>query len=458
MIDGGKRVGKWDAFRAWCLNHRRLVGKVLVLIALGGIVFYGICVFLSYKAADIFNIVVAERQLFPGSVTVERLNATPMGEVSFEGLVWKDDKGDTLADIPEGSFKVRLWDVVAQRIGTTTLTDLTVEKGYVHLVLNDKMELQNIKGLKSDSSDQDKKKDGKKNKRFQITGIHGNRKFICKIHFLDGKIEAESPDRHFVIDHVNLESDINTGSLTKIDLTAGHFSGTIEAEYLGLGGTIDFAKDIPSYNLQLTIKECNPKSLGVGVDIDDKASVRASISGDLPSPVIEGTLEMDKLDITALNFTKVRGKFHYEDGTLEASKVTAAVYGGTMEASGNFNLDKKTYHADIKGEKLKGSIAAHDLFLRCAVDLELHMGEDRLNGTKEIYGRFYSGPGRYHILPFNKISGSFEQEGKTLNFKDVVISMAMSDVTTDAFSIVNGKVHLGPIYVEENGARTPLLR
>jgi len=129
-----------------------------------------------------------------------------------------------------------------------------------------------------------------------------------------------------------------------------------------------------------------------------------------------------------------------------------------MEASGNFNLDKKTYHADIKGEKLKGSIAAHDLFLRCAVDLELHMGEDRLNGTKEIYGRFYSGPGRYHILPFNKISGSFEQEGKTLNFKDVVISMAMGDVTTDAFSIVNGKVHLGPIYVEENGARTPLLR
>ena len=42
-------------------------------------------------------------------------------------------------------------------------------------------------------------------------------------------------------------------------------------------------------------------------------------------------------------------------------------------------------------------------------------------------------------------------------FKDVVISMAMGDVTTDAFSIVNGKVHLGPIYLEKEGTRSKFL-
>lgn len=54
-------------------------------------VLYGLCFYMSYKAADIFNQVVAERQLFPGTVTVERLTATPGGTVSFEGLVWHDE-------------------------------------------------------------------------------------------------------------------------------------------------------------------------------------------------------------------------------------------------------------------------------------------------------------------------------------------------------------------------------
>lgn len=48
-------------------------------------VLYGLCFYMSYKAADIFNQVVTKRQLFPGTVTVERLTATPGGTVSFEG-------------------------------------------------------------------------------------------------------------------------------------------------------------------------------------------------------------------------------------------------------------------------------------------------------------------------------------------------------------------------------------
>lgn len=51
-------------------------------------VLYGLCFYMSYKAADIFNQVVAERQLFPGTVTVERLTATPGGTVSFEVRAW----------------------------------------------------------------------------------------------------------------------------------------------------------------------------------------------------------------------------------------------------------------------------------------------------------------------------------------------------------------------------------
>ena len=440
----------------WCKQHRRLAVRLLILTTIFVVAFYGMCVFLSYKAAEIFNKTVAERELFPGTVTVERLSATPLGQVSFEELKWKDENGNLMVDIPDGSFRVNPWDVVWRRIGTTTVTDLTIDQAYIHLVFNEDMELQNVKKLLN-KNDTGKKDKTKKDKTLQITGLKGNKKFICHVTINDSTIEAEAPGRHFTINQVNLKSDINTGGMTKFDLSAGQFTGTVDAEGLTLGGSINFAKDIPEYDLALVIKNCNPKSLDVGLDIDDKASAYADITGSLPRPVIEGTLTMDKLDITALNFTNLKGKFHYEGGKLDAKDVTASIFGGSVEASGHFDLDGKSYQADLKGQRLKGGVAAHDLFLRCSVTLDLHMGEDKKLGTKEIYGTFYSGPGRYHILSFKKISGSFEQDGKTLLFKDVLISMAMGDVTTDAFSIVNGKVHLGPIYLEKEGTRSKFL-
>lgn len=455
IMDDEKQQGRVQRVIGWCKGHRRWIGDALVITVAAVVLFYGACVYLSYKAADIFNVVVAERQLFPGSVTVERLSATPLGQVTFEGLVWKDIDGKLLADIPEGSFRVRLWDVVMRRIGTTTLTELTIEEGsYVHLFFNEDMELQNIKNAKERK--EHKKNSGKKNGLIQITGLKGNKKFICHVTIHNGKIEAESPNRHFIIDHVDLKSNINTGGLSKMDLAAEHFEGTVEAEELRIGGTIDFTKDMPTYNMYLAIKDCNPKSLDVGVDIDDKATVYANITGDLPHPIIDGNLSMETLNITALNFNDLAGHFHYTDGKLEADHVTATVFGGTVEASGNFDLDEKSYHADLVGKDLKGGNAAHDIFLRCKVDLDLHMGQNRTLGTKEIYGSFYSGPGRYHVLPFNKISGSFEQIGDALTFKDVIISLAMGDVTTDAFRIVKGKVHLGSIYIDDDGQRTKL--
>lgn len=91
--------------------------------------------------------------------------------------------------------------------------------------------------------------------------------------------------------------------------------------------------------------------------------------------------------------------------------------------------------------------------LKCRVTLNLQMEENRLRNTKLIRGDFQSGPGSYHLMPFNGLSGKFEQVGsgkdKKITFRDAVISLATGDVTTDAFSIENGKLNLGPIYLRE---------
>lgn len=246
---------------------------------------------------------------------------------------------------------------------------------------------------------------------------------------------------------VDLSADIHTKGKTAINLQAGPFSGTVAAKSLRIRGSIDFAPETPQYDLFLLLTDCNPKSLGAGLDIDDPATVSADIKGPLDKPVIDGILTMDKLDITTLVFTDVKGQVHYEKGLLDIRDVTAGVFGGSMKGRGQVNLDDKSYTADIVGTQLQGSIAAHDLFLRCDVDLNLHMEENRTTGTKAVYGDFWSGPGRYHGLPFRGISGSFAQDGKDLHFQDVVVSMFFGDVSTDALSIVDGKVHMGTIHV-----------
>ena len=87
------------------------------------------------------------------------------------------------------------------------------------------------------------------------------------------------------------------------------------------------------------------------------------------------------------------------------------------------------------------------------MNLNLQMEENGLRKTKLLRGYFKSGPGSYHLMPFNGFSGQFEQVGngkeKRITFRDVVINMATGDVTTDAFSIENGQLTLGPIYLRE---------
>lgn len=118
----------------WYVRHKRKLKRMGAITLIAAVVLYGLCFYMSYKAADIFNQVVAERQLFPGTVTVERLTATPGGTVSFEGLVWNDEDGDTLVQIPEGQFTVKLSDVLTGHIGTQTVEDVTLNNAYIHLI------------------------------------------------------------------------------------------------------------------------------------------------------------------------------------------------------------------------------------------------------------------------------------------------------------------------------------
>lgn len=428
-------MGKWIGM------HKKWLRNGALFLCAAAVLFYGICYMLTFKAAELFNETVRERQLFPGTVTVSRISADFLGHVSFENLRWVNADGVLLADIPAGGFDVKPWDIVTGHIGTMTVTRIEVDEGYLHLFFDDRMQVRYLKPRRADQKDP--------TRPIRLTGTEGNRRFHCVVVFKNGTIEAESPDRHFKMEHVNLNLNADTAKKLAIDLSTGPFSGTIGAEGLRMGGTVDLTGRVPVYDMFLSVKDLRPSTLGVGVDIDNPANAEARIRGELPRPVIDGKLSLDQLDLPGIQFTDVAGNFHYEDGKLDAPDVTAHAFGGDVAASGKFDLDNASYEAVIHGDNLKGGIAARDLGLRCDVTLDLTMRKAGREEEQEIDGKFSSGNGRYHILPFKGISGTFDRRDGVLSFHDVVISLAMGDVTTDAFRIVDGKVEIGPVYLRD---------
>ena len=439
----------------WFKKKKEYSLAALLVIVLACVLGYGFLFFLSYRAADIFNIVVENRQLFPGKVRVESLSATPWGEVSFEGLNWQTEDGTLLADIPKGSFKVKVWDVVTWRIGTHSLIELKTERAYLHLIFDEQMELSDVYHKDSEEAKRDKKSGRKGEPALTLTGLESDRPFDCYLEFRNGTIEAESPGskkdgprRHFTIGHADLRTHINTRGETRINLAAGQFTGTVEAKAINISGILDFAPEVPTYDLYLGIKDCSPTSLDVGMKLDDPASISSHVSGELPLPIIDGKVSFDRLHLPGLEFKDVQGDFHYENGLFTAENVKAEAFKGNVLAKGFFNIDEKAWGLDLHAEGLHGGVAANDRNLRCRVALDLHMDESRTKRTKNTYGSFYSGEGSYYFLPFNSLSGSFEQhDRKNLVFKDVIISLAAGDVTTASFAINDGKVELGPIYL-----------
>ena len=233
-----------------------------------------------------------------------------------------------------------------------------------------------------------------------------------------------------------------------IDFVTGKFGGTMVGDGVEIKGNINLAQQIPHYDLHLELYNVLPASLGIA-DIKDTVSITASVTGELPNPVIDGHLDFKELNIPGLHFSKVRGDLHYEDALLKFTNVKGNVFGGTVEAFGDYHLDTKYYNIDALGHELLGSIAARNGKIKCKVELDFKIRSKGDSKTALTYGSFKSGKGSYYIIPFDSISGEFSNQNKHLEFKNVVIETKMGTIKTDAFDIVNGKLHIGEIYLEE---------
>ncbi len=441
--------------------------------------------FYSRSAALIFNKAMEQQDMLRGSVTVEKLTANMRGHVSFENLEWRAPNGDLIMMIPDGGFKVSIWDIITRRLSSTTIRSLTLNNAKVSIHLNDDMSWDFIRNSRVlDAVPKEKNPDKEWENNFNLNGKseeeiekilarrrklrqqeiekqwnnfnHEGHKLKLHLEFNNCRLEIFYRERHYLWSNVRFHADVDTDDSMNLNASTGRFGGTMIGSGLSVKGAIDFKPPVPECHLALTINEVDPSSLGFGTDIHEKITLYANISGAISHPIGKGSLHMNELHIPALNFSDVEGKIDYDNSVLKFTDVTAKVYGGSLRAEGWYDLDSRHYQIYGHGKDLKTRHAFPGQHLNCAVKLNVNIDSKGSVKTTTYSGDFLSGEGHYNMIPFKSISGRCKNVDKELDFYDVVIDLGGLSLKTDALSIINKKLILHPIdLIDKDG--TPIM-
>lgn len=404
---------------------------------------------LSYGAAQVFNYAVTRQDMLRGTITVETITANIHGGVTFTNLSWDDPDGDPVLRVPEGSFKVNPWDILRGHFASTTVKELTLIKPAFAVEFDEDMNVDFVNRKLERKEKKEEKEDddgGIRNLEKKVSNFNrSGRPIKAKLNLIDARMEAFYLQRHYIVSHVNLSSEIDTKGMTRLDLKTGSFGGTAVGEGADLSCEINFKeKGLPAI-IDFTAKGVDPASLGLGDDIHDKMTLTVHGGGPISHPIGDGQLSMDELHIPALDFSKVTGNIHYDGGLMTFKDVHARVYGGTVDAYGDYNIDTRAYNIYLSGEGLDSRIPSKEPKFYCLVKLD---GEIHCDGDPKhlrAFGKFSTGNGFYMLVPFNSIRGTFNNRYRAVDVYDVSIDTNFGIIRTDAFHIIDGKLHLGNI-------------
>ncbi|MBO6039484.1 MAG: hypothetical protein J6P17_05980 [Acidaminococcaceae bacterium] len=442
--------------------------KILAVVCLAGIIlFIALAHLASGAAARIFNREMEKQTMLRGTITVESIMGHINGDVSFENLVWREPDGDLVLQVPEGSFHVRPWDIVTRNVKSTTIQQLTLKNAVISLRFNENMQVdfldqkQGKLSLPKTETKQKTEQDTEQNTGWDLfdddydfddDGSNFNlegRRLRSEIVLEDCRLEARYRKRHYVLNNVNMKMGLHTSGQSHIDLSTGKFGGTMQGGGLSLFGDINFKPATPELDIDISLRDVDPSSLGFGMNVHDFMTVVARLEGPVTGPKGRGTVKMKELHIPALHFTDVIGDVNYAGGLFRFTDVNAKVFGGDLRARGDYHIDTRVYHIYGVGSKLKSMQALNDLRFSCLVDLNLML---QCNGNPRnilAYGDFKSGKGHYSIFPFNSLEGRFTNRFRELHIYDAVIDSPFGRVSTDAFSIINNKLRLGKIVLTD---------
>ena len=408
-----------------------LIGLAAGLIFLLGIYFM-LCSLASQKVNFIFADAMSKQKVLRGTISTQEIRADIWGRVYFKNLTWLDPQGEPVVFVPQGMFKVSTWDIITKQVDINTLKELVLENALFSLDFNEKMQLDVVRYQKKKSAHRKKVNSKNLNLQEKIPALH------LELH--NCTLSAQYKQRYFALYAVNLLLDSSDKNKLMIDLSAGPFGGNLVGESIMLKGTVNNIKQ-PKLNHSLAMEKVLPEAMGLR-NVKDLATVTGQVKGTWQEPQVDGTISFEALNIPALHFNNVKGNYHYENGIINFTDVSAGLYGGYVNAEGKYYLDSRDYQLHAVGREMLASLAARSSKINCKVDMDLHMDADGKTKKVHTYGNFTTGRGSYLFVPFEKIQGEFSDRNKELSFSNVIIHTFLGDIGTDAFQIIDGKLSI----------------
>lgn len=460
-------------------RHPKFTKYTLQLALIIAIGLFLLLELLSRGAAEIFNHAMENQDMLKGKITAKKVVASLGGKVWFDDLEWRNDDNELVLYIPSGSFRVNPLDIVFKNLDAGTIKELTINNAQIALHLSDDMKLDVVKQadrpqdrreitpeeiimrtkqLRETLSESELKELGAKIRaknrarlqtKWQNLNLSG-KDIDADISFNNCQVEIFYRNRYYVLNRVNFHMQADVDKMLKLEASTGSFGGTMIGHGVNLRGSIDLARTPePVCDLTIRLFDVDPSSMGFGLNIHDHLTLSAHFTGAVSSPTGDGILSMKELHLPGLDFTNVDGLIYYRNSELLFRQVTAGIYGGTLVARGDYNLDTRYYNIYGHGENLATTKALAKSKLDTKVTLDLAMHSDGNPRKTEINGIFSAGEGAYSMLPFKSLGGRFKSTYRDLKFYDVGISFAGFSVATDAFSIKNGKLTMSPIRISD---------
>ncbi len=446
---------------------------VIVLLPVLLLLLYGLLEFTSRSAAYLFNRAMEDQDILRGTVTVESISADIMGNVEFEDLQWVSPEGKPIVRIPRGAFQVSVWDVLTRHLRTTSIQELELQNASASLYLDENMNLdivppspefhrlaeyarKKVKPPPPKPMTEDELKELGRRKRDKMQREftenlrnfhHDGKDFKLRLRLDHCGIEVLHENKQYLIGNVSIDADIDTRRTVTLNIRTGPFGGTMIGRGIFMHGKVNMAADpVPDCTMAIMLKDINPASLGLGVNIHDNMTLHTYFKGPVTSPTAEGSVSMKELHLPGLDFYNIDGDIHYEDSKLNFQDVTANVYGGTLTAQGIYDFDTRYYRIEGTGENLLTEKALPKGELNCKVHLDITV--ESKGSARETYtrGSFTSGPGFYKKwIPFDRLSGRFTNAYQDIRFYDPLIEIGSYKISTDFFSIIDKKLTLHPI-------------
>ena len=200
---------------------------------------------------------------------------------------------------------------------------------------------------------------------------------------------------------------------------------TLEDQPITIHGKLRFDTGPMFMNLVAQSTAFDPTRILDGIPYQGLVAFTANISGTLDNPTVEGDFSVKSGEVYGYAFQNAKAKLKYSQNVLFVDKLTAEIFGGTIDANGQLVTPTLNYNFNVKADNLDAAAFSGflpDLEGRISADVAI-AGQGLDLTQAQIYGSGTISAGSYRSIAFQGANVSFSKNGSLITIDSLSANM-----------------------------------